>query len=245
MKTKLTALCLCAVFVFLAACRGTPSPGALLPSAEPGPRASAAGLPEPTAEAQPPTISLTEYHAMVSDFNSRVMDESVILIQIGLYEYNWWGSYSGDPNDVDLDAMLQLVMDWLFERFHATPDTIAAVRGALTADYAAIVCANVDGGAPAETSDLVNALFSAYYQLYTTVTQPSGTVREFVRMLCSCTYSITTANADLTAALKTSPAMLHQPEDPPSVPVCPSTARRPAPPDEPRSSIETSRLVIR
>lgn len=215
---RLALLCLPAVFLLLAACRSNPAPDIYVPAAAPTPQASAAqpASEEPLPESQMPAISPAEYRAMVSDFNTKLMDESVILIQIGLYEYNWWGAYPGDPEEVDLDAMVELVMGWLFENFGATADTIAAACDDLMADYTAIVCANVDGGIPDETADLVNTLFSAYYQLYATVTEPSGPLWDFVPMLWSCTHSITTVNAELASTLETSPISFHRPEGSPS-----------------------------
>ncbi len=202
MKARLAALFLSALLALSVGCGGYRAPS-VWPSPPPGPPSRVPASPQaPEAETPAPRISPVEYRAMVSAFNARLMDEAELLIRAGLYEYNWWGSYSGDPDGVDLDAMTQLVMEWLSQHFDADADSIAAACRELAAAYADITAADVDGEAPAEISGLVDVLVSAYYQLYTIVTQPSGTLQEFVPMLCSCTYSITTAGAALTSALE-------------------------------------------
>lgn len=202
MKTRLTALCLSVLLALLSGCGGY-----RVPSNWPAPVGPPSRTPaEPQAseaETSAPGISLAEYRAMVSALNTRLADEAELLIRAGLYEYNWWGSYSDDPGGVDLDEMVELVMAWLAQHFDADADSIAAACRELIAAYADIVSANVDGEAPAEISGLVGGLVSAYYKLYTIVTEPSGTIQDFVPMLCSCTYSITTLSAELTAALET------------------------------------------
>lgn len=210
MKTRPAAFCLSILFVLLTAC-GHSSHGVFVPSSESASQPPAAGSQAPAvesqslpaAEPQPSTISPSEYHAMVSALNGKIMDESELLIRAGLYEYNWWSSHSDGPEEVDLDTVLELAMEWLSETFHSDADTAAAVCAGLTADYAAIVRANVDGPVSAEVSGRIDALFAAYRQLYAIVTRPSGSVQDFVRMLCSCTYSITTLSAELTSALET------------------------------------------
>lgn len=196
MKPRLTLLCLSIALLFLASCRTGDIPNPSYLPAGPGPQVPAA-QPDSAEEPQIPAVSPDEYYAMVSALNTRIMDESELLIRAGLYEYNWWGSYSGDSGGADLNAMMEQMMDWLSENFDSNADTIAAARNDLIADYMAVAYANVDGAIPPEVTDQVDTLFAAYCQLYAIVTQPSGTVQDFVRMLCSCTYSITTINVDL------------------------------------------------
>lgn len=202
MKARLAALCLSVLLASLAGCGGYRVPSGWPAPAGPPSRVPAAESYAPERETPSPGISPDEYRAMVSALNARLMDEAELLIRAGLYEYNWWGSNSDDPGGVDLEAMTGLVMAWLSENFEADADTLSAACADLIAAYADIASARVDGGAPAEISGLVDALVSAYYKLYTIVTGPSGTLQDFVPMLCSCTYSITTASADLTSALE-------------------------------------------
>ena len=192
MNRRLALLCLSVGLVFLTACKGSYVPP---PATGPVSRAPAAESlpPEPAAELQLPE------------------SEAPVPV-LSLDEYNSWRSYDGDPADVDLEALVDEVMGWLEENFNANAETAAAVRAELLADYAALVYAAVDGEVPTEIADRVDALLAAYCQLYTIVTEPSGTVQEFVRMLCSCTYSIAEANADLTASLEIMLLSVSQPE---------------------------------
>jgi len=152
---------------------------------------------------------MEKYKTMVSDFNARIMDESVLLTNAGMYEYNFWKAYSGisetvsSDSSVNYDVMVDEAMEWLSENSDANADTVAAAYDELIASYVAIVDANVDGELSAGTADLVDALFGAYYQLYTIVTEPSGTIEDFIYTLKDCTDAITMFNSDLAAALDT------------------------------------------
>lgn len=209
MKAKPALFCLLILFVFLAACQSRFIPGAPAPSAAPETQAPTAAPETPAAESQPSNspISLAEYYAMVSAFNAKLMGESEILIQTGLYEYNWWASHAGESGEIDFEEMFHEMLEWLSEDLDSTLDTIAAARYDLSADYLAILSAEVDGQIPAELSERVSLFFSAYYKLYDVVTEPSEQpLRDFVPMLCSCTHSILTSNAELTSTLDRRPA---------------------------------------
>lgn len=209
MKTRLTALCLTMTFVFLTACGhssvsdiSTPTP-----SSRPGSQPPAIESQAPTAGPESPavTISLDEYREMVSALNAEILEESELLLRLGLYEYNWWGAYPEGPETADLAATTEVSMARLSEEFGADADTLASACNRLIADYADIVYAAVDGEVSAEVSGPLDTLVSAYYKLYTIVIEPSGTMQDFASMLCSCTHSITTSSAELTSALESDP----------------------------------------
>lgn len=211
-RTALTALCLSSLLLLLPACQGRFIPSASPLPSVPGTRAPASEPPAPCpgTDTPAPPLSLEEYRVMVSAFHRRVLSESELLLRAGLYEYNWWGGYPGDPGGADLDAMLDEVMAWLAQTFDSDTAALSAARDELLASYAAISRADVEGGAPPQLSAQAEALFAAYCQLYATVTQPSGTVQEFVRMLSSCDHSITTLSAALASALEAAPLAVPQ-----------------------------------
>lgn len=74
------------------------------------------------------SISLEEYKIMVSDFNSRIMEESVILANAGMSEYNYWKAYSSLPmyGELDYQKMAEAAMEWLSENSDADAETVKA-----------------------------------------------------------------------------------------------------------------------
>lgn len=204
-RARLSALRLSALLLLLTACQGrfVPSASAPVPSPTPAPtvsQPSAAGPPAPSEAPQPPAVSPAEYQAMACALNADIQSESQLLLRMGLYEYNWWVTHAEDPGGPDLTAMRDELAAWLAQT-HAAPEAVADAHHRLSASYAALVYAEVDGGLSPDLPARASALFAAYHQLYLTVTQPSGTAPEFARMLCSCDYSITSLSAGFGSSL--------------------------------------------
>lgn len=156
--------------------------------------------PEPPEE-QVPAISLDEYNTMVSDFNTRLMEESVLLANAGMYEYNYWKAYSGlsTYGDLDYQGMAEKAMEWLSENAEADTETVEAAHDELIAACIAIDDANVDGEIPEDLPNLVVALFGAYDALHTLVTEPSGEIEDFVLQLKDHTDAITELNENISS----------------------------------------------
>lgn len=150
-------------------------------------------------------ISMEEYRGMVSAFNTKIMDEAVLLANVGTYEYNYWKTFSGLPvyGDMDYSAMVEHAMEWLSENSDSDADAVNAAYDDLIASYAAICDANVDGEVPSDMSELMDATFGAYYQLYLLVTQPSGEIEDFLTTLHDCSNAIIVFNEDLSSLLDT------------------------------------------
>lgn len=157
-------------------------------------------------ETQVPSISIDEYKSMVSEFNEKIMDESILLANVGMYEYSWWGAFSGISNevgfgDIDYEAMVESAMKWLSENSDSNAETVKSTYDELIASCAAIDDANVEGEVPDDISEFTIALFGAYSQLYTTVTEPSGSIEDFLLVLRDSAEAVTVFNADLASAL--------------------------------------------
>ena len=153
---------------------------------------------------QIPAISLDKYKTMVADFNSRVMDESVLLTNAGMFEYNYWKAYSGlsTYDDLDYQSMAESAMEWLSENSDADAESVKAAYDELIAAYATISDANVDGEIPEELPDLVAALFGAYDALYSLVTEPSGSIENFLIQLKGHVDAITDFNENISALIE-------------------------------------------
>lgn len=159
--------------------------------------------PQDSTSAQTPAISIEEYESMVSNFNASVLDESIILSNVGQYEYNYWKAFSGLPTYGDLDyaVMVEKAMDWLSEESDYNADTVSAAYDEICAAYSDIVRANVTGDIPEEISNNVNDLFNAYNGLYLLVTDPSGDIASFAEYFNDFSHSITSCNSTLSAIL--------------------------------------------
>lgn len=74
---------------------------------------------------------------MVSSFNTKIMDDAVLLANGGTYEYNYWKTFSDLPvyGDMDYSAMVEHAMEWLSENTDSDADAVNAA-------YAAICDAN-------------------------------------------------------------------------------------------------------
>lgn len=156
---------------------------------------------------QEPMISIEEYKDMVSDLNDRIINEVLILSTAGEYEHTFWKAHNNISQTVpfgelDFDTMVESAMEWVAENSEASAETIESAYHVLIADYAIIADANVDGGIPGELSTCVDALFGAYYQLYTAVTRPSGEIEDFRTTIDDGTDAAIAFSARITHELK-------------------------------------------
>lgn len=62
---------------------------------------------------------------MIAEFNEKIMDESILLANTGMYEYNWWNAFAGISSEVKLGeldyAMVESAMEWLSENSIPAP----------------------------------------------------------------------------------------------------------------------------
>lgn len=195
MKKLYGTLCVILLAVILSACGNSSAPKAPLKEQE---------APPQEQEEQVPTIALEEYKTMVSDYNSRLMDEAVLLANAGMYEYNYWKAFSGLPTygDLNYQSMAESAMEWLAKNSDANAETVKAAYDELIVACIDISDANVDGDIPEELPDLVVALFGAYDALYSHVTDPSGKIEDFVRQLSEYADVITTFNKDISSLIE-------------------------------------------
>ena len=187
MKKLYGILCVVLLISILTACGGDPTPQ----------------TPPESSETQVSTVSLEEYKTMVSDFNSRLMDEAVILTNVGMYEYSYWNAYSGLPTygDLDYQSMAESAMEWLSENSDANAETVEAAYDELIAACVEISDANVDGDIPEELPDVAVALFGAYDALHSLVTEPSGEIEDFILQLKDRAEAVTTFSEDISSLI--------------------------------------------
>ena len=150
------------------------------------------------------SISLEEYKIMVSDFNSRIMEASVILANAGMSEYNYWKAYSSLPmyGELDYQKMAEAAMEWLSENSDADAETVKAAYDELIVASINISDANIDGEIPEELPELVQALFGAYHALYSLVVEPSGEIGDFLIQLNNHVNAIMAFNEDISALIE-------------------------------------------
>lgn len=126
-----------------------------------------------------PSLSFDEYKDKASDFTSSVLDASVILSNVGKYEYNFWDSLSSVNGDIDYDDMVDRAMKWLSEKSESDSASVSATYDELGVIYSDLVICSYDDGGADEIAENINDLFSAYNQLYLLVTEPSGDIGRF------------------------------------------------------------------
>lgn len=160
--------------------------------------------PPDAQQAQISTVSFEEYKTMVSDFSSRIMEESAILANAGMYEHSYWKAYSSLPTDGDLDYqdMAEAAMEWLSESSDADAETVKAAYDELIVASINISDANIDGEIPEELPELVQALFGAYHALYSLVVEPSGEIGDFLIQLNNHVNAIMAFNEDISALIE-------------------------------------------
>lgn len=135
--------------------------------------------PNDPSEPEEPTLTFDEYKEAAADFNSSILDASVILSNVGKYEYNFWDALSDVDGEVDYEDMVDRAMEWLSEKSESDAASVSATYDELSDIYSDLVMCSYDEGGAEEIAENINDLFSAYNQLYLLVTEPSGDIGAF------------------------------------------------------------------
>ncbi|MFQ8760594.1 MAG: hypothetical protein ACLSAF_15370 [Intestinimonas sp.] len=183
---KMILSVLTASLLLLSACGGQPSASSPSPS---------------PSEPQAPAFDLEEYKTAVSEFNTSVMDEAVLLSNIGKYEHNYWKALGSVNGTMDYDKMVEKAMEWLSGEVEEDASSIEAAYGDICAAYAVLAASDSDEGIADELSENVDDLFNAYNALYLLVTEPSGGIDDFADDFNEYSGAITECNSTITALL--------------------------------------------
>lgn len=143
------------------------------------------------------SFDLSAYQADVSAYKEATYQASIILANVGNYENNFWKALGRLSEN-----MADSAFEWLSENSEETRDTVVASNDSISEAYNNLISTNFGEDPDASEIDVaVRMLYDRYSELYSLVTEPSGTRDAFVLSLSSLIEDIEAANDALTDLL--------------------------------------------
>jgi len=124
--------------------------------------------------------NLDEYKELVSKFNNDIMAQSLLLSNMGKWEYNYWKAYNSlDAKSPDFDSMTSHAYELLVKNAEVGEEEIANNYKSISEQYKQIVVIDISGSEAGEIKESFKNLYDAYSSLYKMTTSPSGSLSSF------------------------------------------------------------------
>lgn len=191
MKKKLFLLTLLSI-ISISAC-GNPSVSENAPS-DVSTEIETESIPETTSVA----FDLESYKISASEFNDLVMEESVLLYNLGSHSYNYWEAWNKLGGAIDYDNMMASSYEWLEENSGSTQADVENKYLSIGKLYKSLITADSSGSEIEEIEQTVKDLYSTLDTFYLLVTSPSGDINSFASVYNDCITKIKSYNNTLT-----------------------------------------------
>lgn len=133
---------------------------------------------QPDSSPSSTAFDLDVYKSLVSDCREEINAASLILANTGAYENNYWKTLGGLSDD-----MVDRAFTWLSENSAETRETVDSAYNDIRAAYKEIVLNELEGTEAEEIDSAFRGLYDAYCEMYSLVTQPSGSRENFAQSL--------------------------------------------------------------
>lgn len=183
MKRIISILLISAIMLILTACSAQ----------EPEPIATTSA-PESTETDAP--FDLAGYEKTVGQFRTHVMDNSLLLYNVGNYEINYLNalqSISGSTSNETAEKGFE----WLSKQTDATRETVDAAHQTIRDEYAELLLVEVDGKEAEALDGYVRSMYEGYEALYDCVTSNSLTASQLTTKINDAIGLINGANDDI------------------------------------------------
>ena len=139
-----------------------------------------------------PPFDLVSYKQFVNQFRAHVMDNSLLLYNVGNYEVNYLKALGSTS-----DKTAENGFDWLSTKTDATRDSVDASHQVIREEYAALILVEVSGR-EAETLDgYVRSMYEGYAALYDCVTSNTFTSSQLTSKINDAIGLINGADRDM------------------------------------------------
>lgn len=149
-----------------------------------------------TAATTTAPFNIEEYREIINTCRTDIYDSSILLSNMGKYEYNFMkalASVSGTPDD----TVAEKAFEWLSENSDATKESVAEDYESIREQYKEIILIEASGKEAEELSDSLEDMYEAYTDLYTLVTEPHNYVSTFSSSYNDYIDTISECNDDL------------------------------------------------
>ena len=155
---------------------------------------------ETTPELTPePELDISEYKAMAAQLSEHIMEISIIVSNMGKYMFNYWDALESVGGTVNYENMTEYAFEWLEENADMSKDDVLAEHADIKSQYSDFVDVNISGMLAEDIYANMSDLYSTSDALYRLVTEPSGSVDDFLLAFNLHSNSIVNTHDLLTA----------------------------------------------
>lgn len=141
-------------------------------------------------------FDLDGYEEAVGQFRTHVMDNSLLLYNVGNYEINYLNalqSISGSTSNETAEKGFE----WLSKQTDATRETVDAAHQTIRDEYAELILVEVDGKEAEALDGYVHSMYEGYAALYDCVTSNSLNASQLTTKINDAIGLINGANDDI------------------------------------------------
>ena len=182
--------------LLLVACSSQPDATTSNESAETGAPSSPVHSEEPTTTMQQPetepSFDLDAYKEEVGQFRSHVMENSLLLYNVGNYEVNYLKALGSTS-----DSTVEKGFDWLSSKTDSTRESVDAAHQVIRDEYAALILFEVEGKEAEALDGYVRSMYEGYAALYDCVTSNSFTSSQLTSKINDAIGLINGADSDM------------------------------------------------
>ena len=124
-------------------------------------------------------FNLKDYRDTVSACNDLIMDEAVLLSNMGRYEYSYWSNLTKLGGTVDYEKISSKALEWLAEESDVDSGIVQENYTAICGQYRDIINTPISGIEADNIYKNFSELFDSFNRLYLLVTDPSGDINTF------------------------------------------------------------------
>lgn len=137
-------------------------------------------------------FDLEAYKSDVQEFRTSVMDNSLLLYNVGSYEVNYLKAL-GTTSDSTADKGFE----WLSKQTDATRESVDDAHQSIRDEYAELILVNIEGKEAEELDGYVRSMYEGYSALYDCVTSNSLTSSQLTSEVNAAIACIEDADANM------------------------------------------------
>lgn len=124
-------------------------------------------------------FDIESYKNTISSYCEAVMDESLILYNMGRYQYSYWENLDKLQGNIDYDSLVSNTYDWLAKENEMSQDDIENNYSEICALYQEITIIDGEKNDIEEIQTAIKDLHSTFESFYHLITNPSGDIESF------------------------------------------------------------------
>lgn len=142
-------------------------------------------------------FDIAEYKSLVAKCNEDILNESILLSNLGKYEHKYWESLNSVNGTIDYDSLILKAYEWLKEKGDTDQQTFENNYKDTVTQYDKIISMDTPTPEAAEIEAVLKNLYESYNALYQLVTAPSGDISSFADNYNTYSNEITNYNSTL------------------------------------------------